>query len=422
MIRLRVWANVRPMGWFGHASTEFFFEYDKEWLNLEGGYVLAPQFPLTEQRYTGTLVRSFFENLLPEGDSLDDILAAINLRTANSLEILAKLGKDLPGVLSILAPDDEATNSQKYADLTYEELSRRLAARSAVPLLISNQQSTMSLAGAQDKLGIRLDEKSGKLYDSLGRSLSTHIAKPDTRQAKYQPSAINEYASMKLAKELKLPVPDVWLLRVPEPVYVVKRYDRKIVDGNIVPLHQIDGCQLLGHGAGWKYERQGGLVSLPKLVQALRDLPVRGQDLLNFQRWVMFNYLIGNADAHAKNISILISDKGYRVADFYDLLCVRAYGDDSLALYIGDQETFDSVGAHSWKEMCEDCGFSSAPTLKELRAMANALIPAWTRVLENINKQHPDLLEKEHQLLETMTSVFERHTQAAISMTEKGRQ
>ena len=422
MIRLRVWANVRPMGWFGHASTEFFFEYDKEWLNLEGGYVLAPQFPLTEQRYTGTLVRSFFENLLPEGDSLDDILTAINLRTANSLEILAKLGKDLPGVLSILAPDDEATNSQKYADLTYEELSRRLAARSAVPLLISNQQSTMSLAGAQDKLGIRLDEKSGKLYDSLGRSLSTHIAKPDTRQAKYQPSAINEYASMKLAKELKLPVPDVWLLRVPEPVYVVKRYDRKIVDGNIVPLHQIDGCQLLGHGAGWKYERQGGLVSLPKLVQALRDLPVRGQDLLNFQRWVMFNYLIGNADAHAKNISILISDKGYRVADFYDLLCVRAYGDDSLALYIGDQETFDSVGAHSWKEMCEDCGFSSAPTLKELRAMANALIPAWTRVLENINKQHPDLLEKEHQLLETMTSVFERHTQAAISMTEKGRQ
>ena len=420
MIRLRVWANVRPMGWFGHASTEFFFEYDKEWLNLEGGYVLAPQFPLTEQHYTGNLVRSFFENLLPEGDSLEDILAAINLRTANSLEILAKLGKDLPGVLSILSPDDEATNSQKYTDLSYEELSRRLAARSDVPLLISNQQSTMSLAGAQDKLGIRLDEKSGKLYDSVGRSLSTHIAKPDTRQAKYQPSAINEYASMKLAKELKLPVPDVWLLRVPDPVYVVKRYDRKIVDGNIVSLHQIDGCQLLGHGAGWKYERQGGLVSLPKLVQALRDLPVKGQDLLNFQRWVMFNYLIGNADAHAKNISILISDKGYKVADFYDLLCVRAYGDDSLALYIGDQETFDSVGAHSWKEMCEDCGFSSAPTLKELRAMANALMPAWTKVLKNINKQHPDLLGNDHQLLEKMTSVFERHAQAAISMTEVG--
>ena len=420
MIRLRVWANVRPMGWFGHANTEFFFEYDKEWLSLEGGFFLAPQFPLSEQRYTGNLVKSFFENLLPEGDSLEDILAAINLRTANSLEILAKLGKDLPGVLSILAPDDEATNSQKYADLPYEELSRRLVTRADVPFLISNQQSTMSLAGAQDKLGIRIDERSGKLYDSVGRSLSTHIAKPDTRQAPYRPSVINEYACMKLARELKLPVPDVWLLRVPEAVYVVKRYDRKIVDGNIVPLHQIDGCQLLGHGAGWKYERQGGLVSLPKLVHALRALPVKGKDLLNFQRWVMFNYLIGNADAHAKNISILISDKGYKVADFYDLLCVRAYGDESLALYIGDQETFDSVGAHSWNEMCQDCGFSPAPTLKELRAMATALMPAWNKVLKNTNKQHPDLLAEEHLLLEKMTAVFERHSQAALSMTGQG--
>ncbi len=91
------------MGWFGHAGTEFFFEYDKEWLSLEGGFVLAPQFPLSEKCYTGNLVKSFFENLLPEGDSLDDILAAIHLRNANSLEILAKLGKDLPGVLSIQA-------------------------------------------------------------------------------------------------------------------------------------------------------------------------------------------------------------------------------------------------------------------------------------------------------------------------------
>lgn len=420
MIRLRVWANVRPMGWFGHANTEFFFEYDKEWLSLEGSYVLAPQFPLAENRYTGNLVKSFFENLLPEGDSLEDILAAINLRTANSLEILAKLGKDLPGVLSILAPNDEATNSQKYAELPYEELSRRLASRADVPLLISNQQSTMSLAGAQDKLGIRLDERSGKIYDSVGRSPTTHIAKPDTRQAKYRPSVINEYACMKLAKELKLPVPDVWFLRVPEPVYVVKRYDRKVLAGNIIGSHQIDGCQLLGHGAGWKYERQGGLVSLPKLVQALRALPVKGKDLLNFQKWVMFNYLIGNADAHAKNISILISDKGCEIAPFYDLLCVRAYGDNSLALFIGDQEIFDSVGAHSWKELCEDCGFNPNPTLRELRTMATALMPAWVKVRKALNKLHPDLLAEEHRLLEKMTVVFERHTQAAISMTAQG--
>jgi hypothetical protein len=112
---------------------------------------------------------------------------------------------------------------------------------------------------------------------------------------------------------------------------VVQRYDRVNVVGNIVGLHQIDGCQLLGHGAGWKYQRQGSLASIPKLVEALRDLPVRAVDLLQVQRWVMFNYLIGNADAHAKNLSVLVDDKGYRLAPFYDLLCVKAYGDDGLA-------------------------------------------------------------------------------------------
>lgn len=47
---------------------------------------------------------------------------------------------------------------------------------------------------------------------------------------------------MKLARALKLPVPDVWLLRVPEAAYVVQRYDRVEIAGNIVALHQFDGC------------------------------------------------------------------------------------------------------------------------------------------------------------------------------------
>jgi serine/threonine-protein kinase HipA len=276
----------------------------------------------------------------------------------------------------------------------------------------------MSLAGAQDKLGVRFEEDSEKFNDSEGRSLTTHIVKPDTRQAKYQPSALNEYACMKLAKELKLPVPEVWLIKIPASIYVVRRYDRTIVQGNIIGLHQIDGCQLLGHGSGWKYERQGGLVSLQKIVAELRKLRVKAKDLVSFQKWVMFNYLIGNADAHAKNISLLISDRGYEIAPFYDLLCVRAYGDSKMALYIGDQDDFDSVGAHSWEAMCEDCGFNLAPTLKQFRTMATALMSAWVKVRNRINKQHPDLLKEERDLLEKMTAIFDKHTKAALSMTE----
>lgn len=416
MIRLRVWANARPMGWFGHAAGEFFFDYDAQWLAQPGAYALAPQFALTAQPARGALVRSFFENLLPEGEALDDVLAALQMRGASTLELLGRLGAELPGVLSLLPEEAVPRLQQDYRDLPFAELSARLAGRAATPLLVSNAQAGMSLAGAQDKLGLRFEPKTRRLYDSVGASPTTHILKPDTRQPRYQPSAINEYACMKLAKALKLPVPKVWLLRVPEAAYVVERYDRMLTAGHIVGLHQFDGCQLLGHGPGWKYERTGGLVSLPKLVAALRALRVRGSDLLQFQHWVMFNYLIGNADAHAKNLSLLVDDKGYRLAPFYDLLCVRAYGDEGLALFIGDDETFEAVGAHSWEAFCTDCGFGLAPTLVEFRRMALALLPAWEKVRASVAKEK-GVTDAERAMLARMSVIFGRHVAHALSMT-----
>jgi serine/threonine-protein kinase HipA len=161
------------------------------------------------------------------------------------------------------------------------------------------------------------------------------------------------------------------------------------------------------------------LASIAKLVEALRALPVRGADLLQLQRWVMFNYLIGNADAHAKNISVLVDDKGYRLSPMYDLLCVKAYGDEGLALYIGDENTFDAVGAHSWEALCKDCGFRLPETLKGFRKLAQDLLPAWHKVLARL-QQDTQPTEAERALLERMTQIFEAHTKNALSMTEGG--
>lgn len=399
-----------------HAEAEYFFEYDPQWLDQPGAFVLAPQFALDAGRFTGHLVRSFFENLLPEGTALEDVVAALALREPTAFELLGRLGRELPGVLSLLPENEVPTATQQYRLLPLDELSERLRAQQ--PLLVSNAQATMSLAGAQEKMGLRFDARRRTLSESLGTAPSTHILKPDTRQARYRPSAINEYACMKLARAMKLPVPAVWLLRVPEAAYVVERYDRVDVAGNIVGLHQFDGCQLLGHGSGWKYERQGGLASIPKLVAALRALPVRGSDLLQLQRWVMFNYLIGNADAHAKNLSVLVDDTGYRLAPFYDLLCVRAYGDEALALHIGGEETFDAVGAHSWEALCNDCGFRFNETLKTLRKMALDMMRTWDKTyLQVVADTEPT--PEEQDVLKRMDSVFEKHMAHALSMTER---
>lgn len=416
MIRLRVWANARPMGWLGHEGGVYFFEYDEQWLEQHGGFVLAPGFPMQKVRFTGEGVRTFFANLLPEGAALEDILNAIQSRDASPFEMVGRLGAELPGVLSVLPEGQAPRIEQQYEPLSHEQLSRRLAARGEKPLLMSNPQATMSLAGAQDKIGLRYDARTGRISDSVGASPTTHIFKPDTRLKAFQPSAINEYACMTLARAVKLPVPRGWLLRVPEAVYVVERYDRVMVAGNILGLHQIDGCQLLQVGSDWKYQRNAGLVSLPRLVTALRELQVTGRDLLELQRWVMFNYLIGNSDAHAKNMSVLIDDAGYRLAPFYDLLCVQAYGDNRLALFIGDEEEFGAVGAHSWEAFCKDCGFRYEQTMTEFRKMATAVVKAWAKVRDGIRSDEKTTPE-EQQLIQRMDGVIQANAQAVKLMT-----
>lgn len=416
MIRLRVWANAQPMGWLGHEAGQYFFQYDPAWLDSPEAFVLAPAFALQATPFRGEPVKTFFANLLPEGAALEEILSAKRMRNASPLEVIGQLGEELPGVLSVRAVGNAPVGQLQYRPLSKTALSRRIQERhQQKPLLTSNEQSSMSLPGAQDKLGLRYDALRDQLYDSVGSSPTTHIAKPDTRLLHYQPSAVNEYLCMRLAAAVRLPVPAVHLIQVPETVYIVQRYDRIVLDGDVRCLHQVDGCQLLGLGQDWKYERQG-LVSLQRLVQALRALGLPGKDMLSFQRWVMFNYLIGNSDAHAKNVSVLIHPTGYALAPFYDLLCVQVYGDERLALYIGDDDRYARIGAHSWEAFCDDCGFSAKPTLSLLRKMAQAVLKAWPRVVEEASNGRM-LTQAEKQLVQDMTKVIEHNASSAMSMT-----
>lgn len=414
-MRVRIWANVRPMGWLGLHNGAYYFEYDPQWLQFEGGYELSPRLPMLQQRHEGDAVRIFFENLLPEGETLTNVLEAIQMGKASTFEIMARLGRELPGVLSLLPEGESPSAAQQYTPLEPAELNRRIAETAAKPLLVSGQHTTMSIPGAQEKLGVRYDPKKGTLSDCVEGAPSTHILKPDIRTPKYSPSAINEYACMQLAAAMKLPVPKTDLIRVPAAAYIVERYDRKNIDGNILGIHQVDGCQLLNIGPGWKYQRGAGLASLPLLAKAMDACRISGADRLLFARWVMFNYLIGNSDAHAKNISLLVTPRGYQIAPFYDLLCVRAYGDDTLALFIGDEETFDEVGRQSWEAFCDDCGFDAQYMLPQLAKMAQMLLPTWAKVLDRVVRQSQPTYE-EHELLAKMTDIFAKHTQYVRSM------
>jgi len=126
---------------------------------------------------------------------------------------------------------------------------------------------------------------------------------------------------MRLARKLRLDVPDVHRRYVPSPVYLIDRFDRISDAQGRQRRHVIDACQLLGLDRSFKYS-QGSMDNLALLANACRSPAVARSRLFG---WLVFNVFIGNSDAHLKNLSFLVSHEGVQLAPFYDLLSVAIY-------------------------------------------------------------------------------------------------
>jgi serine/threonine-protein kinase HipA len=115
------------------------------------------------------------------------------------------------------------------------------------------------------------------------------------------------------------------------PALAVERYDRT---PTLDRVHQEDGCQATGAPAGWKYESEGG-PSLAAIAGVLRDF-AGVEDREQLLRRTTFNVVIGNADAHAKNLSIVHTRAGeIALAPLYDTcatVALRATNDQGIAI------------------------------------------------------------------------------------------
>src|SRR3546814_626499 len=119
--------------------------------------------------------------------------------------------------------------------------------------LAAGAQKCMSLAGAQHKLVVIL--RDGQLLQPVGSEPSTHILKPDHPDPDYPHSAVNEWFVMRLARRMGLTVPDVSRRYVPEPLYLIERFDRSLGPAGVQRLHAIDACQLLNLDRQFKYQQ-----------------------------------------------------------------------------------------------------------------------------------------------------------------------
>ncbi len=232
--------------------------------------------------------------------------------------MLAWYGAESAGSVTLRTPDAVPQTAEPLRLLPDDALETRIRQLPRSPLTHAAIKR-MSLAGAQHKLAVVL--RDGVLFEPAGATPSTHILKPDHPDEDYPHPVINEWFTMRLARRLALDVPDVHRRYVPSPVYLIDRFDR-IRDGRVWQRrHVIDACQLLGLDRSFKYS-QGSMETLVALANACRSPAVARSRLFS---WLVFNVLVGNTDAHLKNLSFLVSHEGVQLAPFYDLLSVATY-------------------------------------------------------------------------------------------------
>jgi serine/threonine-protein kinase HipA len=399
-------------GWLFHwpESNRFAFNYAPSWLAAPQPYPLSPGLPLhfpanlaielPEQsaEMHSASVRQFFENLLPEGRALDEAASANNLSKSNLIGLMLALGGETSGAirmrlameLSERAAVPTRTPTLRRA-LLPTELSTRIRARPYQAFSVWDGKVRLSIAGFQDKIAV-FKEGDDWFFVEGSELASTVILKPEPSNPALAGIASNEFFCMTLARAIGLPVAQVALHHVPERVLEVLRFDRRQQvqrpqhpqrPQQIQRLHVFDGCQALGISAMLKYERPYGDnehvrhirdgASLPRLFDLLESSKSPAAQRLQLLRWVLFQVLIGNTDAHAKNLSFFCDANGFYLTPAYDLVCTLACGNagitDAFAMAIGDAFQAHEFSCFEWAHFAFACQLRPALVAQEMKKM-----------------------------------------------------
>lgn len=335
---LHVYWNSRLVGELTQDGARLSFRYDVSYLSLRGALPLSRQLQPSDLEFDDTATRAFFANLLPEGDIRRQVARQLGVSAENIFALLEGIGGDCAGAVSILRPGDTPGPSGQYRPISPEALVLELATLPSHPFLAGEEGVRLSLAGAQNKLPLYVEQ--GAFFIPEGNRASSHILK--TAIPQLENTVGNEAFCMNLAQKVGLPVPLTEVVTIGgQQFYMTERYDRqRLAAGDMERLHQEDFCQALGVIPEMKYEQEGGpdFQTCFKLVEEWSDEPIL--DTLNLLKWALFNFLIGNADAHAKNLSILYAGGTVRLAPFYDLLSTAVYErvSNKFAMKMGGQK------------------------------------------------------------------------------------
>ena len=365
------------------------FEYAQAWLEKPGATALSVSLPLRKERFNRNECRGFFAGILPDESKREIIARNLGISARNDFAMLERIGGECAGAVTFITTGQalpardyhyRTISPSQLADI-FKELPKR-------PLLAGEEGVRLSLAGAQDKIAVRIE--ADELSLPLGGAPSTHILKPSIER--FAGVVFNEAFTMQLAAATGLPAAKVEVRVAEEIEYLsVERYDRTHIQSGAATrldrLHQEDFCQALNIVPETKYQKEGGpsLKRCFELVREVSSAPV--VDLTRLLDAVIYNFLIGNNDAHGKNFSLLYhqagtANKEIRLAPLYDAISTMYYPQlsNEMAMKIGDEYKPDRVTPRDFEKLAEQAGLARPLVRRRVLELAQTVLDATNKV------------------------------------------
>lgn len=368
-------------------SGDLEFAYDQGYIETTNRGI-SLSLPSTQKLHKGKIAKAFFSGLLPEESVRERLAGYLGVSEKNPFALLEIVGGDCAGALALYPqgqkPSEEVKEIETLDEARLKEILDLIKRR---PMLAGDDGYRLSLAGAQDKLAVGFENRKVQLIK--GGAPTTHILKPIIERVR--DSAHNELFCMKLAGRMGIDVPDAMLHFVDDtPYYLVERYDRVVSeDGSVKRIHQEDFCQALGIAPEIKYEREGG-PSITACQDVIANHTARpAADQIKLLNIVIFNYLIGNADAHGKNFSLLYKGDKPELAPAYDLLSTAVYPDlsEKLAMKIGSKYKPRDIYLRHFHRMVADTKAAQSAINRQIQAMSGKIVDVATTLKTELQEE-----------------------------------
>jgi serine/threonine-protein kinase HipA len=360
---------------------EMLFAYTESWLKNTRAKPLSHSLPLRKERFTRHECKGFFGGILPEEGKREIIAKNLGISAKNDFAMLEQIGGECAGAVTFMPSGQPlAEKEYHYRPLTEHELANIFRELPRRPLMAGEDGVRLSLAGAQDKIAVHI--ANGKISMPLGGAPSTHILKPAIER--FEGLVFNEALCMKLADGIGLRTAKVEVRKVENIDYLqVERYDRTVArpvangPKYLNREHQEDFCQAFGIPSENKYQHEGGptIKQCFDLVREVCTSPVI--DLQALLDAVIFNFLIGNHDAHGKNFSLLYAgetnlSQATSLAPLYDVLSTVYYPElaRKMAMKIGGEYVAQNVRPRNFEKLAEEAGLTKPMVKRRVAELA----------------------------------------------------